>query len=68
MNTHKVNDLMMHAENVFVGNIEDCCDFIASQSDFGYEIVPLTAFELLEHNEMLGSVNAKPNLNEDKLK
>ena len=49
MKTHKVIDLTYHEDEgneVYAGTNEECSDFISSQSEIGYTIVPMTKDEI----------------------
>jgi hypothetical protein len=53
--THLVIDLVYHEDegnSVFAGTLQECNDWVATQSDsFTYQVVPMTIQELKIHNQ-----------------
>lgn len=54
MKTHFVIDLTYHEEEgnqVFVGTEEECYNWVEQQGSFGFEVKPLTKYEIKIHND-----------------
>jgi hypothetical protein len=54
MKTHKVIDMTYHEDEgneVYVGTLVECLDWVREQDGIGYEIVPLTREEIILINE-----------------
>ena len=56
MKTHLINDLIYHEDEgneVFVGTLKECEEFMDKQRTFAYELRPLSKAELRVHNPEL---------------
>ena len=52
--THKVIDNVYHEDEgneVFVGSVKQCTDWVEKQNTYGFDIVPMTRKEIEYHNK-----------------
>jgi hypothetical protein len=56
MKTHIVIDMTYHEDEgneVFVGTLQECNDWVALQNSIGFEVKPMTKEEIATHNPQL---------------